>query len=512
MMDPMKIRLLLVSNDEADAVLIANRLKEIPSTSLEWIRSVEGGIFALARGEHDLCLLDYELGARGGFKLLERHGDTIPIIVLARTNGEAAPHPIPARAFDVLDRANIGGPLFERTLRYALERRSMVSAEANHDLEVQARLMLDDRITRGSVLAASVAHEINNPLAYVTSNLIFAIDELGRLAESAPHASEYGTRLGQVREALADARQGAERVEAITRDLKIFSQARDDRKGTVDVHRILQAALNMTRAEIRARARLVTELGQVPDVIANDGRLAHVFINLLLNAVQAIPEGRAREHTVRVATRLEREGVIVEVSDTGVGMSNQVRERIFEPFFTTKPTLRTGLGLFVCHNIVQSLGGRILVESELGRGSTFRVELPSNTSAVLPVARDHSGRAHILIVDDEPLVCSSLQRSLKRDYEVTAVQSARTALDLISSGGPFDLVLCDLMMPEMSGMDLYEELHRRFPAQCAKLIFFTGGASSTGAREFLERVPNPRLEKPADIGRIRELLRERIAS
>jgi len=630
MMDHAKIRLLLVSKDEADAMLIRDRLSEIPHTSFDWARSVEAATFALERDEHDICLLDFELAKRGGFELSERHGDDVPTILLVRHAGREVPV-LPAGVFDAIDRVHIRAPLFERTLRYALERRtsvvarrrsderfralieqipealivhergrilhvnartlrdfgcdradqlvgsslldlvsheeqpvlqprfhsdaagesnrpksasspivcrfvltdgSMLSAEVvevpvtwngapatalisrdvTQHLDTQARVLLADRFSRGSSLAASVAHEINNPLAYVRSNLVFAIDELARLGEFTRPDPERAARMNQVREALADARQGAERVEMIARDLKIFSQASDERKSSVDVHRILDLAFNLTKNEIRGRTRLVTDYAQVPDILANDGRLAHVFINLLLNAAQAIPEGKSREHLVRVATRADRDRVIVEVFDTGVGMSDKVRERVFDPFFTTKPGERTGLGLFVCQQIVQSLGGRITVESELGRGSTFRVELPANVSATLPVAHARPARAHILIVDDEPLVCSSLQRSLKRDYEVTAVQSARAALDLIARGEPFDLVLCDLMMPEMSGMDLYEELGRRFPSQCTKFVFFTGGASNAGAREFLERVPNARLEKPADIARIRELVRERIAS
>ncbi|WP_394833551.1 response regulator [Pendulispora rubella] len=618
------VRLLLVADDEADASLVRSalaRLQGLSETSFTWTRAADAASFALARDEHDVGLVDFELAKRTNFELLERHGGDTPIVVLARlADQDADPFAgrpaLAMRAFDILDRSQLATPRFERTLRRVLERRaaraalqrsdarfrdvleqipeailvhdrgrilhvnartlrdlgcerpdqlvgsslldlvreedralldapasrsrasagnpiicrfvladgSMLAAEVievpivwggrpasallardvSQHLDTQARLLLADRFSRGSSLAASVAHEINNPLAYVRSNLVFAIDELARL--------EGGERINHVREALADARQGAERVEIIARDLKIFSQARDDRKGAVDVHRVLELAFNMTKSEIRERARLVTEYAQVPDIIANDGRLAHVFINLLLNATQAIPEGRAREHTVRVATRSDRDRVIVEVSDTGAGMSAKVRERIFDPFFTTTPTVRTGLGLFVCQQIVHALRGRITVESELGRGSTFRVELPANVSATLPIARPHVQRAHLLIVDDEPLVCSSLQRSLKRDYEVTAVQSARAALDLMAGGTSFDLVLCDLMMPEMSGMDLYEELRRTNPVQCTKLIFFTGGASTAGAREFLERVPNPRLEKPADIARIRELVRERIAS
>ncbi|WP_394844010.1 ATP-binding protein [Pendulispora brunnea] len=614
------VRLLLVAEDEADASLVRGalaRLQGLSEASFAWTRAAEAASFALARDEHDVCLVDFELAKRTNFELLERHGGDTPIVVMARLAGQdadpfAGRPALAMRAFDILDRSQLATPRFERTLRRVLERRSsrvalqrsdarfrdvleqipeailvhergrilhvnartlrdlgcerpdqlvgsslldlvseddrsrlgagprsatspiicrfmladgsMLAAEVievpivwagrpasallardvSQHLDTQARILLADRFARGSSLAASVAHEINNPLAYVRSNLVFAIDELAR--------AEGSERMNHVREALADARQGAERVEIIARDLKVFSQAREDRKSSVDVHRVIELAFNMTKSEIRERARLVTEYAQVPDIIANDGRLAHVFINLLLNAVQAIPEGRAREHTVRVATRCDRDRVIVEVSDTGAGMSPKVRERIFDPFFTTAPTVRTGLGLFICQQIVQALRGRITVESELGRGSTFRVELPANVSATLPIARPHTRRAHLLIVDDEPLVCSSLQRSLKRDYEVTAVQSARAALDLMAGGTSFDLVLCDLMMPEMSGMDLYEELRRTNPVQCTKLIFFTGGASTAGAREFLERVPNPRLEKPADIARIRELVRERIAS
>jgi signal transduction histidine kinase len=220
-----------------------------------------------------------------------------------------------------------------------------------------------------------VAHEVNNPLTYVGSNLGYVREELGRLAAD-PAARQ------PLEEALADAGDGVERVRRIVRHLMVL--ARMEPPGElrpVDLHATLDTCADMAGPELRARARLDREYGAIPPVLGDESRLVQVFLNLLLNAAQAIPEGEPERHRVRLATRVEGGGqqVAVEVSDTGVGIPPAHLERIWEPFFTTRQAERgTGLGLSISRSLVSALGGRVAVQSREGAGSTFTVWLQAS--------------------------------------------------------------------------------------------------------------------------------------
>jgi PAS domain S-box-containing protein len=242
---------------------------------------------------------------------------------------------------------------------------------------VENRLRAADRMVSLGTLAASVAHEINNPLSFMTSNLRFIDEELSAMAEAGE--SLAGPRGKEVREALQETITGSNRVNEIVRDLKTFSRGDEGRSGPVDIHAVLDLCASMARSEIRHRARLVREYGALPPVHANETRLGQVFLNLLVNAAQAIPEGsELKEHEIRVTTGRDEAGwVVVAVKDTGTGIAPENLSRLFHPFFTTKPAgVGTGLGLSICHGIITGMGGRITVESELGRGTVFRVFLP----------------------------------------------------------------------------------------------------------------------------------------
>jgi CheY-like chemotaxis protein/anti-sigma regulatory factor (Ser/Thr protein kinase) len=270
----------------------------------------------------------------------------------------------------------------------------------------------------------------------------------------------------------------------------------------------------MASTEIRHRARLVRDYTEPLGVSANEGRLGQVFLNLLVNAAQAIPEGDVERNEIRVVTRSHAEGVAIEVRDTGSGMSPEHLEKLFEPFFTTKPVgVGTGLGLSICQDIVSGFGGRMEVESEVGRGTLFRVILPAATSAVLPVeparptlAPAVSRRGRILVVDDEPMIGMAIRRTLQREHEVVVLTSAREAHARLTGGERFDVILCDVMMPEMSGMDLHQELESHAPELAERFVFLTGGAFTTNARAFLSRVSNHRLEKPFSSQELRGLV------
>ncbi|MDY7230169.1 sensor histidine kinase [Hyalangium rubrum] len=239
--------------------------------------------------------------------------------------------------------------------------------------DTQAQLMFADRLASMGRLAAGVGHEINNPLAYVLSNLNFVNKELGRALSGTPEEERT-----ELLSAMADARDGAEKVRVIVQDLKTLSRPDDASLGSVELGAVVRGAVKMAAHEIRRRARLVEDLSQAPAVQGNAARLGQVFLNLLLNAAHAIPEGKAEQNEIRVSARPGEPGqVLVEVSDTGSGIAPEHLERIFDPFFTTKPMGQgTGLGLSVCHSIITTLGGRIGVVSEPGKGTTFRLVLP----------------------------------------------------------------------------------------------------------------------------------------
>ena len=375
----------------------------------------------------------------------------------------------------------------------------------------EAQLMVADRMASLGSLAAGVAHEINNPLLCVTGNL----ELMERMLELQQHADLPA----DLHAALSDAREGAERVRLIVRDLRIFSRVEDVSLGPVQVEQVLDSSLRMAWNELRHRAHLRKSYGGVPPVHSNEARLGQVFLNLIVNAVQAIAEGDRERNEVCVTTSVEAatQRVIISISDTGSGMPPEIEARVFSPFVTTKPPgVGTGLGLSICHRIVTSLGGSIDFATELGRGTTFRVSLPMATSAMLSAPDAswppglHVRRGHILLIDDDDMVAQVVRRALLREHAVTTLSSAAAALELFRRGERFDVVLCDLMMPQMSGIDLHRELQALDEAQAARVVFMTGGAFTPRARSFLDSVPNGRIEKPFEISALRALVNRQL--
>jgi CheY-like chemotaxis protein len=298
-------------------------------------------------------------------------------------------------------------------------------------------------------------------------------------------------------------REALDRIRDIVRDVKLFSRPEEETTGRVDVTRVVESATRMAWNEIRHRARLVKDYRPTPTALANESRLGQVVLNLIVNAAQAMPEGHADDHELRVTTRTGRNGqVVIEVADNGAGIAKEHIDRIFDPFFTTKPIgVGTGLGLSICQRIVTQLGGTIEVHSEVGKGSLFRVRLlashqdqaeteaPSTPPA--PAAR-----ARVIVVDDEPALGRTLIRALEDTHDIEATTSAKELLARIAAGERFDVIISDLMMPEMTGIELYEHLEKAAPEQARRVVFLTGGAFTQSAREFLANVQNPSLEKP----------------
>ena len=378
---------------------------------------------------------------------------------------------------------------------------------------MRLELIHSQRLESIGTLAAGVAHEISNPLAYIATNL----DYIGSRLDQVDDPSV----LREIRRATREALLGADRVRRIVGDLTRFVRRDQNPPAPVDVRSVLDTAISMSWSELHHRARLVRDDGALVLVLADRDRLVQVFLNLLLNAAQAIGDGRAEKNEIRIGTRLEGDRLAIEVSDTGVGIPQEALGRVFDPFFTTKPAgIGTGLGLSICRTIVTGLGGAIEVESELGAGTTFRVLLPIHRENV--ASREQPRRAlerrhaRILLVDDEPFFISAMCRVLEGEHEVVAMTSAREALSRLadggdSSAGAFDLILCDLMMTEMSGIELHSELVRRSPELARRMVFMTGGAFTPRARAFLQAIPNRCVEKPLDLETIDDLIREQAA-
>ena len=373
--------------------------------------------------------------------------------------------------------------------------------------ELQNRLIFADRMASVGTLAAGVAHEINNPLTYVTANLELALEE------ARGSRSSRAGRAPSLVETLLEAREGVTRVTNIVRGLKTFSRLDEEHRRVVDVVAVLERALALAGNEIRHRARLVRELGPIPPVEADEGRLGQVFVNLLVNAAQSFAGGSMEENEIAVVTRTDPEGrAVVEVRDNGRGIPPDVARRVFDPFFTTKAIgVGTGLGLAMSRSIVIGLGGEISLQSD-ERGTTFRVALPATCArapslpavtapSVLPAVR----RGTVLVVDDEPAVGTAIQRIL-RQHDVTVVTSGKDALALLSAGRDFDVVVSDLMMPGMSGMELHSAITRLHPETASRMLFMTGGAFTPEAGAFFDRVANERMSKPFDASELRAVV------
>lgn len=376
---------------------------------------------------------------------------------------------------------------------------------------IQARLVEADRLSALGVLSAGIAHEINNPLAYLLLSLEYLRRELPNLPEQ-PHKLEaLLTRVN-------DACHGAERVASIVRDLRTFARADEGIRGPVDVKSALESALNIAASEIKLKAELIRDYEPVPAVDANPNRIEQVLLNLLVNAAQSLPAVDSPGQQIRVRLRAYTGQVVVSIEDTGSGIPEANLSRIFEPFFTTKPVgVGTGLGLPICRSIVRGLGGEISVRSSVGHGSTFTVTLPASEAASAPphaAPLRHSSipparRGRILVVDDEISVARTLRALLQGEHDVTLAQSGAEALRALTNEAQpeFDVILCDLMMPGMSGMDLYERLRQQQPGLETRLVFMTGGVSLDRAREFLATSKNLTFEKPFDFDSLRQTLR-----
>ncbi|MCP3101745.1 hybrid sensor histidine kinase/response regulator [Myxococcus sp. K15C18031901] len=356
------------------------------------------------------------------------------------------------------------------------------------------------------ILAASLAHEINNPLAFTTGNLEYLKERLPAPGTAMPQGLD-----GECHEVLDEALEGATRIQRIVADLKSMAAPADEAVEPVDLKAVTESTLRMAANQLRHRAQVVRDYApELPRVRGTTTKLGQVLLNLLLNAVHAIPEGHVSKHRITVALRARADDVLLSITDTGSGIAPDVLPRIFDPFFTTRRESHgMGMGLAICRNIITALGGHIGVRSAQGLGTTVEVSLPRSEHAQAEVATRKpvppTVGKRLLVVDDEPRVLDLLKRLL-RGHELVTAANGLEALEQLRADHRFDLILCDLMMPELTGMDVYHAVRETWPGLHERIVFLSGGAFTHETKRFLAEVPNRVVTKPFEANHLRELV------
>jgi PAS domain S-box-containing protein len=408
---------------------------------------------------------------------------------------------------------------------------------------VQAVLSQSDRMASMGMLAAGVAHEINNPLAYVLYSLESLSCDLPKLAAAserslrawqanpAPEGSAGPTdedtewlgsaKWNDVIDRTRDALDGTQRIGRITKTIGMFSRVESSQRSPVDLNYAIECAATMALNDIKFRANLVSDYGALPAIWASVGKLSQIFLNLLINAAHAFEEGHSEQNRISIRTWADGDQVFAEVKDTGKGIASADLSHIFEPFFTTKPIgVGSGLGLPICRNIVEEFGGDIHVESEPGKGTCFTIRLPIGAGPsqvpgpVSPAVTPHAPnvRGRVLIVDDEGGIRKVMARVLGTDHDVVMAASGQAARAILEHDQCFDVILCDLMMPDMSGVDLHQWLAEAHPAVAERVVFLSGGAFTPKAASYVAGVRNRRIDKPFASADLKQLVAELVTA
>lgn len=394
--------------------------------------------------------------------------------------------------------------------------------------KMQASLAQADRLSSMGLLAAGVAHEINNPLSYVLYNLetlnedfadILSLIELAQhhLKPEVTDSPFCGQtidpeNLDDIKVRFEESLDGTRRIREIVRGLGTFSRVEKDQLAPVSLRNVIEVAFNMAQNEIKYRAQVIKDYGNVPPLLASEGRLSQVFLNLIVNAAHAIDEGQAEKNEIRLRTWREKDMACAEVSDTGKGIKKEHLDEIFEPFFSTKERgMGSGLGLHISKGIIESYDGTIDVSSEVGRGTCFTIRLPIQriSQTTVPPIRDSSVEdsvcGRILVVDDEHSVRTLVVRML-REHQTVEAETGSVARSILEKDQTFDVILCDVMMSEVSGIDLHAWLVEKNPSLAKRVVFITGGAFTPRAREYLQNVENTKIEKPFNVSELRKLV------
>ncbi len=376
---------------------------------------------------------------------------------------------------------------------------------------MQAELLHADRMITLGNLSAGVAHEINNPLTYLMLHL-------EQLRSRLPGLIADQTARTSIERIVDEAREGAERVRIIVRDLLTFSRSTGEEDEVIELPRAVDAAIKLAQSSINARASVVRDYRPVGMLRGSEKRLTQVFLNLIVNATQAVGE----RGEISISMRMEDPATaVVEIADDGPGFAPADLERAFEPFFTTKPPgIGTGLGLAIARTIVNEMGGSVAAENRAPRGAKLIVRLPLPAETVpadAPVQHEDSAaasprRLSVVIVDDENMIANAIARELREQHDVAVFTQPRQGLQaLLEAARLPDVILCDLNMPGMTGNDLCQRAISARPELARRFVFITGGAMSERTRQFLDENDAHVLHKPFETAALHRAIRGVVA-
>jgi signal transduction histidine kinase len=535
-------RILIVDNEAGDRRNAARALG-VREQDLEQVDSLAAALVRAAEAGHKFVLvtpaqLEASLVSRpsSSADLLRETFDVFEdgVCLLAKNGMLKVCNAIGERLFDSVLKVDLQGVAAEAARRGAIADRSLTLdgrayaarayplsergvvlyiRDATDEREREIGRLQSEKLASIGMLAAGVAHEINNPAAFVLANIealtghMRLIEDKLRDCAGADARPALSGVLFEASAILQESKEGMARIQRIVKDLGSFSHADEDVNVPMSVNAAVESALTMLRNELKYRARVEQDLRATRMVLASAPRLGQVFLNLISNAVQALEEADVKRNLVRVRSFDDGDQVVVEVSDNGPGIAPETAPRIFESFFTTKPRgMGTGLGLPISLGIVRSLGGEIIVDSRPGEGATFRVRIPATST--VPAARPQAPevtpsrvfiRRRILAVDDEALLLKAYRRMLGEAHELVTALGGHEALKVLEKDARFDVVMCDLQMPEMSGMELHQAVMNSHPALADRFVFVTGGAFSGDARRFLEEAVPAVIQKPFNV-------------
>jgi signal transduction histidine kinase len=535
-------RILIVDNEAGDRRNAARALG-VREQDLEQVDSLAAALVRAAEAGHKFVLvtpaqLEASLVSRpsSSADLLRETFDVFEdgVCLLAKNGMLKVGNAIGERLFDSVLKVDLQGVAAEAARRGAIADRSLTLdgrayaarayplsergvvlyiRDATDEREREIGRLQSEKLASIGMLAAGVAHEINNPAAFVLANIealtghMRLIEDKLRDCAGADARPALSGVLFEASAILQESKEGMARIQRIVKDLGSFSHADEDVNVPMSVNAAVESALTMLRNELKYRARVEQDLRATRMVLASAPRLGQVFLNLISNAVQALEEADVKRNLVRVRSFDDGDQVVVEVSDNGPGIAPETAPRIFESFFTTKPRgMGTGLGLPISLGIVRSLGGEIIVDSRPGEGATFRVRIPATST--VPAARPQAPevtpsrvfiRRRILAVDDEALLLKAYRRMLGEAHELVTALGGHEALKVLEKDARFDVVMCDLQMPEMSGMELHQAVMNSHPALADRFVFVTGGAFSGDARRFLEEAVPAVIQKPFNV-------------
>lgn len=395
----------------------------------------------------------------------------------------SAPGSLERAARELLPR--LGATLAMALANALLFRRAQDALERTRD--AQQRQVESERLAVIGQMTAGLAHELNTPVSYLLANLHVLKRGLATLPANAT-TDEWQAIVD-------DCTEGAERIRRTVRDLRLFGRGGADTLQSTDLNALVDSVLGLMRAELVRSAKLERHAGSLPTIDAHPGRLAQALLQLLRNAVQAV-QSAPGERLVEVTTGMESGRARVRIRDSGVGMSADVLARVFEPFFSTRPAGQgVGLGLSMAMDVVRHHGGELRLSSRPGEGTTVEVLLPVREVAEVEVPANRR-RRRILVIDEDRAVLHAVSRLVGRNHDVVTAQGGRTALQLLSEDDAFDLILCDLNMPDLSGPDVFDELSRSRPELLPRFAVLTGGALDERQEALVSQLGRRVLEKP----------------